>query len=81
MLTIEEIFAEFESQKVASGRFAGRLQMAVDAIGEGRSDLDLADTMERHAIHLERGRKPEPRYIYACIEAARLLRSGPDIQF
>ena len=81
MLTIEEISAEFKAQTAAAGRFAGRLQKAIDTISEGNSDLDLADAMERHAIHLERGCKPEPRYIYACIEAARLLRSGPDFHF
>lgn len=78
MLTIDEISSEFQAQKAAAGRFAGRLQRAIDAIHEGRIDLDLADALDRHAIHLERGRKHEARFIYACIAAARLLRTGDD---
>lgn len=81
MLTVDEIFDEFRSQRKAAGRFAGRLDRAITAIDEARVDLDLADALERHAIHLEGKPKPEARFIFALIEGARLLRAGPDLHF
>lgn len=75
MLSIDEIFDEFRAQKKAAGRFAGRLERAIETIDGGAIDLDLADALERHAIHLERKQSPNPRFVFALIEGARLLRS------
>lgn len=75
MLSVDEIFDEFRAQKKAAGRFAGRLELAIEAIDEGKIDLPLADALERHAIHLERKSNPERRFVFALIEGARLLRS------
>ena len=79
MLSVDEILSEFQAQKKAAGRFAGRLERAAEAIDNGKIDLDLADALDRHAIHLERRGRPEVRFVLALIDAAQLLRSGDEL--